>query len=284
METKIGFIGQGWIGRHYADEFESRMYSTVRYALEEKYAQNRDLIKDCEVVFIAVPTPTTESGFDESIVRETLTLVGEGKIAVIKSTLLPGVTEKLQAEFPNIFVLHSPEFLVEKTAAYDAAKPKRNLIGIPILNELYTAKAEQILRILPEAPYNKIMHSRDAELVKYAGNCFLFSKVLFMNLLYDMVEKTGCDWETIREAMVHDPRIGESHTQPIHSSGRGAGGHCFIKDFEAFRRLYAAQVGDALGAEVLAAMAEKNIALLVDSNKDLDLLKGVYGADFSVEK
>lgn len=283
METKIGFIGQGWIGRHYADEFESRMYAVVRYALEEPYVQNRDLIRDCEVVFIAVPTPTTEAGFDESIVREALTLVGSKKTAVIKSTLLPGTTEMLQSEFPDVFVLHSPEFLVEATAAHDAAKPKRNLVGIPLNTPEYREKADAILRILPEAPYKKVMLARDAEMVKYAGNCFLFSKVLFMNLLYDLVQSTGCDWNSLHEALIHDPRIGESHTQPIHSSGRGAGGHCFIKDFEAFRRLYASEVGDEHGAAVLKTMAQKNIDLLNASSKDLDLLEGVYGKDLSVE-
>ena len=283
MENKIGFIGQAWIGRHYADEFESRMYTVVRYSLEEPYVQNKDLITGCEVVFIAVPTPTTEKGFDESIVREALTLVGEGKIAVIKSTLLPGITEKLQKEFPNIFVLHSPEFLVEATAAFDAAKPKRNLIGIPIDTPLYREKAVSILRILPEAPYQKVMHSRDAEMVKYAGNCFLFTKVLFMNLLYDLVDTTECDWDSLREALIHDPRIGESHTQPMHSSGRGAGGHCFIKDFEAFRRIYAAEVGDINGMNVLKALAEKNVELLVESNKDIDLLQGVYGTELKIK-
>ncbi len=132
MDIKIGFIGQGWIGKHYADEFESRMYNVIRYSLEEPYVQNKSMIKDCEVVFIAVPTPTTENGFDESVVRDALKLVGKKKIAVIKSTLLPGITEKLQSEFPDVYVLHSPEFLVEATAAHDAAKPHRNLVGIPI--------------------------------------------------------------------------------------------------------------------------------------------------------
>jgi len=283
METKIGFIGQGWIGRHYADEFESRMYSTVRYSLEQPYVQNKDLIKDCEVVFIAVPTPTTEKGFDESIVREALTLVGEGKIAVIKSTLLPGTTEFLQKEFPTKFVFHSPEFLVEATAAHDAAKPKRNIVGIPIDTPLYREKAVSILRILPEAPYQKVMSSKDAEMVKYAGNCFLFTKVLYMNLLYDLSKEMGCNWETLREAFVNDPRIGESHTQPVHASGRGAGGHCFIKDFEAFRRLYGSIVADETGAKILRSMAQKNIELLKGSDKDLDLLEGVYGTDLSIE-
>lgn len=279
MAAPIGFIGQGWIGRHYADEFESRMYDVVRYALEEPYVQNKDLIPTCDVVFIAVPTPTTEKGFDDSIVRSALSLLGKGKTAVIKSTLIPGTTEKLQADFPDIYVLHSPEFLVEATAAQDAAKPKRNLVGIPKDTPEFRQKAVSILRILPEAPYQKVMRARDAEMVKYAGNCFLYTKVMFMNMLYDMVEHSGCEWKSLHEALINDPRIGESHTQPIHSSGRGAGGHCLIKDFEAFRRLYKEAVPDTRGDEVMLAMARLNSRLLKETNKDLDLLEGVYGAE-----
>jgi len=284
MTAPIGFIGQGWIGKHYADEFESRMYDVVRYSLEEPYIRNKHLIPTCDVVFIAVPTPTTKVGFDESIVREALTLVGEGKIAVIKSTLLPGITEKLQDEFPDIYVLHSPEFLVEATAAEDAAKPKRNIVGIPKDTPEFRQKAVSILRILPEAPYQKVMRSRDAEMVKYAGNCFLYTKVMFMNILYDMVEHTGCDWKSLREALINDPRIGESHTQPVHSSGRGAGGHCLIKDFEAFRRMYKDVVPDTYGDEVMLAMAHLNLHLLTETNKDIDLLKGVYGEELKIDK
>ena len=69
MNNTIGFIGQGWIGKHYADEFQARMYDVIRYSLEEPYIQNKERIKECEVVFIAVPTPTTPEGFDDSIVR-----------------------------------------------------------------------------------------------------------------------------------------------------------------------------------------------------------------------
>ncbi len=282
MNTKIGFIGQGWIGRHYADEFESRMYSVVRYSLEEPYIQNKDLIKDCEVVFIAVPTPTDKNGFDDSIVQSALALVGVGKIAVIKSTLLPGTTEKLQAQFPDVYVLHSPEFLVEATAAFDAAKPQRNLVGIPIDTPEYRDKAVSILRILPEAPYQKVMRARDAEMVKYAGNGFLFAKVLYMNLLYDLAEATGCEWKALQEALIHDPRIGESHTQPAHGNGRGAGGHCLIKDFEAMRRIYANTTTDEYGNQLFKAMVDKNIDLLTKSHKDIDLLQGVYGTELTV--
>ncbi len=273
---KIGFIGQGWIGKNYADDFSNRGLDIVRYSNEPEYANNRSEIANCDIVFIAVPTPTTPDGFDARIVVEVLSLVGNGKIAVIKSTLAPGTTEMLQNKYPSLFVLHSPEFLVETTAAYNAAHPDRNIIGIPIINDVYTEKAKAVLSVLPRAPYETIMSARDAEFVKYAGNCYLFTKVIFMNLLYDLIKETGGNWGYIKDALIHDPRIGVSHTEPIHKSGRGAGGHCFIKDFEAFRHMYQ-HTDDTAGKAILDSLAYKNIQLLVESNKDIDLLNGVYG-------
>lgn len=274
---KIGFIGQGWIGKNYADDFEARGYTVVRYALEEPHIKNKDAIATCDIVFIAVPTPTTPDGFDDSLIRKVLSLVGKGKIAVIKSTILPGTTEKLQKLFPEIFVMHSPEFLVESSAAHDAAHPNRNIIGIPVTDATYREKAEHVLHVLPDAPYAKVMAARDAEFVKYAGNCYLFTKVMFMNLLHDVVVASDSDWANVREAFIHDPRIGTSHTEPVHKSGRGAGGHCFIKDFEAFREMYRTRVDDEYGSALLTALKNKNIELLANSGKDIELLEGVYG-------
>lgn len=290
---KIGFIGQGWIGKHYADNFEKRLYDVVRYALEEPYVHNKEKIQECGIVFVAVPTPTTPEGFSFSAVRSALQNVAEGTTVVIKSTLYPGTTETLQKESPQLFLLHSPEFLREASAAHDAAHPDRNLIGIPEDTKEFRARAEAVLQVLPEAPFNRIMSARQAELVKYAGNCFLYTKVVFMNALYDLTEKQGIDWETFREALIHDPRIGESHTRPVHTSGhvkenyavhRGAGGECFIKDFEAFRdqmKEYVPEKTDIY--EMLTAMVRYNNRLLRESNKDLDLLKGVYGDRMDIE-
>lgn len=275
--TVIGFIGQGWIGKHYADDFEARGYETIRYALEEPYLHNKDQLKTCDIIFIAVPTPTTPKGFDYSIVEKSLSLIPKGKTAIIKSTLLPGTTKKLQAKYPDIFVFHSPEFLVEKTAAHDAAHPLRNIVGVAVQSSESKEAAEAVLRALPYAPYQKVMDATDAELVKYAGNCFLFTKVLFMNVLYDLVTKQEGEWEDVKTAMVADPRIGSTHTEPELDGGRGAGGHCFIKDFEAFREQHKELVNDSRSNELLTALVEKNIELLVQSGKDLDLLEGVYG-------
>lgn len=274
---KIGFIGQGWIGRNYADDFENRGYTVVRYSLDPIHLHNRDAIAECDIVFIAVPTPTSPGGFNVNAVRDVLPLIGKGKIAVIKSTLSPGTTSSLQSEFSNIYIFHSPEFLVEKTAAFDAAHPNRNIIGIPKNTDEYVVRAKLILSVLPQAPYESIMDVQDAEFVKYAGNCFLFTKVIFMNILFDLVKSMDGDWDRIKEALVHDPRIGESHTEPIHATGRGAGGHCLIKDFEAFRNMYDKYTEDQTGSAILKSLVYKNMQLLSDSGKDIELLEGVYG-------
>lgn len=276
-DIKIGFIGQGWIGKNYADNFVERGFNIVRYSLDAEHNGNKDKIKDCEIVFIAVPTPTTPEGFDNSILKQVIKLVGEGKTALIKSTMLPGTTKYLQMENPSIFILHSPEFLTRHTAAHDAANPTRNIIGMPVDNEIYRQKAKEVMDVLPKAPYEIICDSINAELIKYGGNCFFYFKNVFMNMLYDLSVKLGCDFEEVRQMIAADPRIGEEHTHPVNKGGRGAGGDCLIKDFEAFIRMYKNNVADEAGLNALTNLRDKNIRLLVESKKDLELLKGVYG-------
>ena len=285
---KIGFIGQGWIGKNTADHFEDRGFSVVRYAKEPEFEMNKDAIGECEIVFIAVPTPSTPEGFDDSIIRAVLPLVGIGKTAVIKSTILPGTTDRLAALHPNRFVIHSPEFLREATVRQDIDNPDRNIVGIPSPfsgHEVWMAKAEDVMRILPEAPFKTICKASEAELSKYGSNNFLFTKVVFMNLLYDMAMKHDASWDVIAQNMKADPRIGTSHMQPVHQlahlgggNGRGAGGHCFIKDFAAFRQLFEESLSeDKEAITLLRAIEAKNNRLLRDSGKDTEALEGVYG-------
>jgi nucleotide sugar dehydrogenase len=274
----IGFIGQGFIGKAYADDYEARGFSTVRYAKEEPYTGNKDAIKECDIVLVAVPTPTTPKGFDSSIVEEVLQLVGKGKIAVIKSTLLPGTSEKLQEMFPEITVLHSPEFLRARSAREDVKSPDRNIIGISKDTPEQKKAAEEVLKTFPTAPYNAIVSSRESELIKYAGNVFLAMKVIFANMLHDLSKNLGTDYETVRAAFGADPRIGSTHLTVNFEGGRGAGGYCFIKDFAAFNTLYEKFANDPQGFAALKGFEMKNKDLLLKSGKDLELLKGVYGA------
>ncbi|MCU0680083.1 MAG: hypothetical protein MUF50_02135 [Planctomycetes bacterium] len=279
----IGCIGQGFIGKNLANDFENRGYSIVRYSKEPEYEMNREQIAKCDIVFIAVPTPTTPQGFNFDILKEVIALVGVGKSAVIKSTIMPGVCEELQVLYKDRFIFHSPEFLTEVNAAFDTAHPTRNIVGCPIDNEEYKKRAQQILAILPEAPVNLICRAKEAELIKYGSNCFLFLKVVYMNVLYDLAQKEDCDWEKIKIGLKADSRLGSSHFDPIHASGidgkpgRGAGGHCFIKDSVALLE-YMKKIGsDVEGIAFLEATINKNIKLLKDSGKDLDLLEAIFG-------
>ncbi|MFA6455093.1 MAG: hypothetical protein WCV70_04530, partial [Patescibacteria group bacterium] len=212
---KIGFIGQGWIGKNYADDFEARGYETVRYGLEPEYAANKEKIKDCEIVFIAVPTPTTPEGFNCDILRQAIKLVGADKIAVIKSTVLPGTTEEIQKENPGIFVLHSPEFLSRATAVHDAAHPDRNIIGLPLESDEYRRKAELVMSVLPAAPFKMICAAKEAEMIKYVRNCQGYFRVIFANLAYDLTKSLGADWQKVEEAMSADPVNGGYYYRPI---------------------------------------------------------------------
>ncbi len=273
----IGFVGQGYVGGSYATNFEKRGYSVVRYSLEPQYIANKEAISTCDIVFIAVPTPTTQKGFDYSIVESALSLVGTGKTAVIKSTLLPGTTRILQKKFPKKFVLCSPEFLSVATAQDDADNPFASTIGVPSKGAAHREAAEAVHRILPNSPFSHICSSEEAEVIKYAHNISGFMQVLTFNMLYDLAKGVGADWSQVQKAVAADTMISNRYSNPVHKSGRGAGGLCFIKDFAAFAKLYKQTVGKKEGVAFLKAAEKKNIMLLVGTNKDIDLLEGVYG-------
>lgn len=275
----IGFIGQGWIGKNYATDFEKRGYETVRYALEKEYVGNKERISECDIVFIAVPTPSTPKGFDASIVESALKLVGKGKTAVIKSTIIPGTTIKFQKRHPGIVLSYAPEFLSESTAAHDAANPFSNIIGIPKDDAEHRNAAKAILAVLPPSPFELVCSSTEAEFIKYSHNISGYTQIIAFNILYDLAQKLGGDWDVVHSALLADPYIPNRYSQPLHKTGRGAGGGCFIKDYAAFRTLFQELLPNH--KESIAAMKafeKKNIHLLASTNKDLHLLTGVYGA------
>lgn len=273
----IGFVGQGYVGKNYADDFEKRGYAVTRYALEEPYVGNKDFIKKCDIVFIAVPTPSTPKGFDLSIVHGALSLVGKGKIAVIKSTIVPGSTRQLQKDHPEITVLFCPEFLSVATAAYDVANPFMNVVGTSADTPKHKAAAKRVMDLFKKAPESIICSSEEAELIKYAHNISGYMQILTFNLVYDLAEKFGAQWSPIQRAIEADPLVCNRYANPLHKGGRGAGGFCFIKDMAAFAQHYEKHAGSPEGTALLHAAQHKNIELLMRTKKDMDLLLGVYG-------
>ena len=103
-------------------------------------------------------------------------------------------------------------------------------------------------------------------------------QIILFNIMYDLAKKLGANWDHVHRAILADPLISNRYAQPIHKTGRGAGGGCFIKDIAALKLHIKKHLPeDTLAHAVLEAAEQKNIELLASTDKDLDLLEGVYG-------
>ncbi len=242
---KVGIIGLGFVGGSVRNWFEKFTEHEMFYFDKYKSIGSVEEVNNAEVIFVAVPTPFHANGdnligYSDACVREALSNIRDNKVVVIKSTLMPGSTREFQEMFPNKTIMFNPEFLRELTAHDDFVHPDRQIIGFA--SDAGYDVAWEVMELLPHAPYERVMHSENAELVKYFGNVFLAAKVIFANQMFDICEAAGADYSTIKEAAAKDSRIGASHLD-VHDLGyRGYGGHCFTKDTRALRQ-FAKSIG-----------------------------------------
>lgn len=262
-KPKIGIIGVGYVGGALKYWFDKENFESFFYDKHKNIGSLQDLNK-AEIVFVCLPTPFIEEndkGFDDSVVLETLGKIEDEKIIIIRSTVLPGSTESYQKKFPQHRFLMNPEFLRAKTAIQDFVNPDRQIIGF---TDKSKDVAEKILNILPKAPFKKVVTVTEAEMIKYFGNIFLASRVIFANQIYDLCQKIGIDYEIVKECAGADPRIGHSHFSIFHDGYRGYSGACLPKDTRAL-----IQFTKKLGAEPkLFKVLEEINKELIEENKD----------------
>lgn len=277
-KPRVGYIGQGWVGRHCANAIEALGTPVVRYSLEPEYIGNKEKIRGCDLVFIVVTAPTTPKGFDDSNIRDAIEVTSPGTLVVIRSTLPPGMTHIFQNDYPDRRFVFYPEFLTMSSAKEDAEQPKRNILG---LSEKATEEdAKRILAVIPKAPYLKVTNAINAEMAKYLTNCYWNFRNMYINMQYDLATALGADWDDLREMFISDDRLQHEHTRPVHGGGRGAGNSCLIKDFATFVEEYKKHVGDPHGVAILDTIAKKNVHYLHGSGKDTHFLEEVYGPDY----
>jgi len=187
-----------------------------------------DVLDDAQIVFICVPTPYEQGrGFDDRYVLEAVARVPGSKTVVLKSTVVPGMTDALQERYPQHRILFNPEFLREATAYDDFVHPDRQIIGASPEN---AAEAARIMPLLPRAPFERICAPREAEMAKYVANSFLAIKVSYANECFDLCERLGIDYAGVRDIVAADGRIGGSHLDVLDGGYRGYGGKCLPKD------------------------------------------------------
>lgn len=204
--------------------FSSNLESAVRQSL---------------VVFIAVGTPEGPDGEPDlsqvaSVARFLATVMDDYKVVVTKSTVPVGTNRWIndlirqnQARYLKFDVVSNPEFLREGAAIEDFMRPNRVVIGAE--SEQAIAIVKDIYRplYLIETPF-VITNWEAAELIKYASNAFLATKISFINEIANLCEKVGADIHDVARAMGLDRRIGSKFLHP----GPGFGGSCFPKDLK----------------------------------------------------
>lgn len=230
-DLKIGIAGVGMVGGALRKYFEAKGIILKLYDPGKNLGSLEEL-NQADVVFICVPTPFRKDGigFDLSYVEKICEDLKGEKIVIIKSTVVPGTTENLQQEYTQHKFLFNPEFLTELTANQDMNYPDRQILGYT--KQSYNI-AGDLMQILPLAPFEKIMPSAEAELVKYFGNNWFAVKVIFANQIYNLCQKLGIDYDNVKEAAAADKRIGKSHLDVWHKGYRGFGGKCIPKDIRA---------------------------------------------------
>jgi len=200
-------------------------------------------VADSQVIFLALPTPPNEDGSaDLSAVLSVAGALGDHLpdhycVIVDKSTVPVGTAETVReavavkAKTP-FDVVSNPEFLREGHAVEDFTRPERVVVGVS------SPEAESVMRKL-YAPFTDderplyITDPRTAELIKYAANTFLVTKVNFMNEMAQLCERMGADVDMLRLGIGSDSRIGHKFLHP----GIGCGGSCFPKDVRALKHM-----------------------------------------------
>ena len=230
-QKKLGIIGIGMVGGALLNYFKKQGREPYLYDKGKSFGFV-EKVNQADIIFICVPTPFNKEkqSFDLAHVEESCNNISGNKIIVIKSTVLPGTTQKLQEKYPQHKFLFNPEFLTELTADQDMNYPDRQIIGYT--KQSYTI-SKDIMDLLPLAPFERIIPSTEAEMVKYFGNNWFAVKVSFANQIYDLCKKIGLDYDIVMESAAADKRIGRSHLKVIHKGYRGYGGKCLPKDIRA---------------------------------------------------
>ncbi len=207
-----------------------------------------EAVAEAEIVFLALPTPPGEDGSaDLSYVLRSAADLAEifseeesgYRIVVNKSTVPVGTADRVQQVFTEaglpagerVDVVSNPEFLREGVAVADFMKPERVVIGTgsekaaTIMERLYEPFVRQGNPIL-------VVDPRSSEMIKYAANSFLATKISFMNEVANLCDRVGANVDKVRMGIGHDSRIGRQFLY----AGIGFGGSCFPKDVQALAR------------------------------------------------
>ena len=299
--NKISIFGAGYVGFSLAvllskdksvtlfDIDESKLLkindkkSPIRDESIVEYFENKDLnlttcsdmknaINEADLIILALPTNFSEESqsFDTSSIDSSVLKISKqitNTPILIKSTVPIGYTKKLQAEYPTLKIIFSPEFLKEGSAIEDNLKPHRIIVGN---KEVIGEKiAELFLSIAMNNPEALLMSSDEAEAVKLFSNAYLAARISFFNELDTYALENNLESKSIINGLARDPRIGGTYCNPSF----GYGGYCLPKDTKQLKSSF----GDISQAIFSATIASNKIRKNYIADHVLSLGKRVVG-------
>ena len=233
---KIGIIGRGTVGSAVYEGLEYLGHAMSFYDTAYPESQLKDVLYT-DIVFVSVPTNQLPTGdCDVSIVEqviEDLNLADYQGLIAIKSTVIPGTTERLSRHFPNLRICNVPEFLRAKTALADFIHNHDLLIIGSDREEDY-----EIIR-KAHGPYPKhvaCVTPTESEIVKYFNNVHHAMQVTFANIAYEVCERMGANYMNVYNAITRRDCINKAYLM-ANKNTRAYGGHCLPKDTRAWNNL-----------------------------------------------
>jgi len=240
--NSIGVIGNGFVGSAIVYAFKQDCDVKIYDVDANRATSTFEHTIDQDIIFVCLPTPMVDVEGGEcnlSIVESAFDRIAKtnrrkDNIFVIKSTVPIGTTRAFTKKYPNLNIVHSPEFLTAKNAKIDFITASRHIVGVPFydknsvgvyskLIDLYTKRFQGSLIIT--------MDSDESEFVKYACNCYFATKVSYFNEIKLLADKLDLNWDLVMDGVLSDGRIAKSHTSvPGHDGDKGFGGTCFPKD------------------------------------------------------
>ena len=228
------------------------MTETIDSGLLTFHGDNSEAVRDAAVVLIALPTPPAADGsadlaFIDGALRDFAGALEHDAVIAMKSTVPVGSVSRFQALLDELgvraSVVSNPEFLREGSAVADFFHPDRIVIG----SRDQTASETLIEMYRPIKAPIVLTDPKSSEMIKYASNAYLATRITFANAVANLCESVGADAIDVLSGMGHDRRIGSHFLNP----GPGYGGSCFPKDTSAL------------------------VAIADDAGYDFSLLKGV---------
>ncbi len=279
IDKHIGIIGSGFVGNAVRYGFSPNVGVDAKIRVYDKNPSKslhtlEEVVIESDIIFLSVPTPSNKDGtinvdiVDEALNDMNVYAASVDNIILLRSTVVPGTTRKLQEKYSNLRIVFNPEFLTERSANFDFINQTRFILGgnsddIKEVSELFRQRFGHSISIV-ETNYET------AELIKYMTNTFFATKISFLNDMKLLSDECGAIWEHTLEGFVRDGRVGHSHLNvPGHDGKYGFGGSCFPKDIQAL-----INYGDEIGVDMGVLKAAWETNLKVRPERDWEQLKG----------